>query len=55
MKNIIRDYIKLLIAYIGRAALHVMYILPIKENRVMCISMAGKQYSCNPRYITEYI
>lgn len=55
MKNVFRDYIKLMTAYFGRIILHSFYFLPIKNNRVMFISMEAKQYSCNPRYITEYM
>ena len=30
-------------------------ILPIKKGRVVCWSFDFKQYSCNPRYLTEYL
>jgi CDP-glycerol glycerophosphotransferase len=30
-------------------------VLPIKKGRVVCWSYDFKQYSCNPRYLTEYI
>ena len=29
--------------------------VPVKKGRVMCWSYAFKQYSCNPRYLTEYL
>lgn len=29
--------------------------LPIKKNKVLLYSYYGSQYSCNPKYITEYI
>lgn len=55
MKKVFKDYAKLICFYIGRIVLRVFYIFPIKKNRITFISMAGKQYSCNPRYITEYL
>lgn len=55
MKNMLEDYAKLVAAYFGRIVLHLFYILPIKKNRVMFTSMGAEQYSCNPRYITEYM
>lgn len=29
--------------------------IPIKNNRILCWSYSGKQFSCNPAYITKYI
>lgn len=29
--------------------------IPIKKNRIMLSSYSGKQYSCNPKYIAEYL
>lgn len=29
--------------------------LKVKKGRVLCIAYGGHQYSCNPRYISEYI
>lgn len=51
----IKDYLKLFIAYLGRFLIHIFCVFPVKRNRIMFISMEGKQYSCNPRYITEYL
>lgn len=55
MKNFEKDFTKLCLAYIGRTLLRIFYLCPIKSNRVMFISMGGKQYSCNPRYVSEYL
>lgn len=38
---------------IMRTALKCFYIFPIKNNRIIFESYAGKQYSCNPKYISE--
>ncbi|MCR5272435.1 MAG: CDP-glycerol glycerophosphotransferase family protein, partial [Lachnospiraceae bacterium] len=29
--------------------------MPINKNRIVFISHKGKQYSCNPMYISEYL
>ncbi|MGQ7398214.1 CDP-glycerol glycerophosphotransferase family protein [Streptococcus suis] len=31
------------------------YLFPIKSNRILFKSFLGKSYSCNPKYIAEYI
>lgn len=36
-----------------RVFLKIFYIFPIKKNRVIFESYSGKQYSCNPKYISE--
>ncbi|HDR7210563.1 TPA: CDP-glycerol glycerophosphotransferase family protein, partial [Bacillus cytotoxicus] len=33
----------------------VLVKLPVKQNRIVFESFAGKSYSCNPRYIYEYL
>jgi CDP-glycerol glycerophosphotransferase len=33
----------------------VFYIFPVINNRIIFISYSGKQYSCNPKYIYEYL
>lgn len=35
--------------------IRMLYIIPIKENRIFAHSFGGKQYSCNPRAFTEYV
>ena len=36
-----------------RLALQPMKLLPVKKDTVLFVSFRGKQYSCNPRYISE--
>lgn len=36
-------------------SLAVRCFVPIKKGRVMCWAYSFKQYSCNPRYLTEYL
>ena len=38
-----------------RNMLNVLNIFPIKRNRIVFYSFNGKQYSCNPRRISEYL
>lgn len=49
------EYIKVVINQILRIIFHVFYIFPIKDNRILFNSYMGRQYSCNPRYISEYL
>lgn len=38
-----------------RTILRLFYIFPIKKNTVLLTSFGGRQYSCNPKYICEYL
>ena len=49
MKLLLRSIAALFI----RLLLRPLCILPIKKNRVLFVSYRGKQYSCNPRAISE--
>lgn len=40
---------------IVRNILKMLWIFPVKENRVSFISHSGSQYSCNPKYISKYL
>lgn len=42
-------------AGIVRNLLKIFWIFPIKKNRIAMISYAGRQYSCNPKYISLYM
>ena len=35
--------------------LKILYIFPIHNNRILFSAYSGKQYSCNPKYISEYL
>lgn len=48
-------YIKLIIFLILKNILKVLWVSEIKNNRIIAYSYAGKQYSCNPKYIVEYL
>jgi len=49
------EYIKLAIICSLRIFLRIFYVFPICKNRIVFISFYGKQYSCNPKYLFEYI
>lgn len=49
----IKEIIKEIVMDIMRQLLKVFFIFPIKKNRVIFSSYIGKQYSCNPKYISE--
>lgn len=51
MKSCINIIIKKILLF----ALKILYIFPVKNNRVVFISYNGKQFSCNPKYIFEYL
>jgi CDP-glycerol glycerophosphotransferase len=46
---------KYLLCKIARFLLRILYVLPIKKNRVMFNSYLGRQYSCNPKAISNYL
>lgn len=49
-----RKKIKYILINISEILLHIFWIFPIKK-RIFFISHNGTQYSCNPKYIYEYI
>lgn len=38
-----------------RNMLKIFWLFPVKDTRIMFISHAGTQYSCNPKYISQYL
>ena len=48
-------HIKWSVICIVRTALKVFYIFPVKKKRILFTSFSGKQFSCNPKYIFEYL
>ena len=38
-----------------RHLLKMFWIFPIRNNRVYLVSLSGTQYSCNPKYLAEYL
>lgn len=50
-----KDLIKLIITTLIRIILLPLYLLPINSKRIVFMSYSGLQYSCNPKYISEFI
>nr|WP_295280565.1 CDP-glycerol glycerophosphotransferase family protein [uncultured Blautia sp.] len=50
-----REWTNIFVRKLVRLLLHIFYIFPIKKNRVMFESYGGISYSCNPKYLCEYI
>lgn len=38
-----------------RLFMHILTVFPIKKNRIILNAYKGSQYSCNPKYISEYL
>lgn len=53
MNKTLDTLIKIGISCVSRALLAPICLLPIRKNRVLFVSFRGKQYSCNPRAISE--
>jgi CDP-glycerol glycerophosphotransferase len=49
------QYLEIVIIYLIRIISRLIYIFPVKKNRVVFISYKGKQFSCNPKYIFKYM
>lgn len=47
--------IKVCTIYMLRLLMHILYIFPVKNNRIVINAYRGSQYSCNPKYISEYL
>lgn len=45
------EYIKILIIYFTRFVTRLLFIFPIKKNKVSFISFGGRFFSCSPKYI----
>ena len=44
-------YILLVTRFLSR----ILFVFPIKRNRILFYSFSGKQFSCSPKYISEYL
>lgn len=51
----VKEYLKFSCLILLRQLLKCFHIFPIKNNRVLFYSFNGKQYSCNPKQISEYL
>lgn len=51
----IKEWAKYLAIKIMRVLMRLLYIFPVKKNRAIFCSFNGGVYSCNPKYICEYM
>ena len=51
----VKSIVKIAEIYILRIFMRLLYVFPIKNNRIVINSYRGSQYSCNPKYISEYL
>lgn len=50
-----RDLIKYPVLFLARLIYRLFMLLPLKENTILFSSYQGSQYTCNPKYLYEYI
>lgn len=56
MRNNIKKYnLKIIIRRIIKMVLSIFWLFPIRDKNVLFISYGGQQYSCNTKYISEYL
>lgn len=54
-KKYLVEICQFVIGIILRLLLRIFWLFPIKGNRVFFTSFKGEQYSCNPKYLYEYM
>ena len=55
MKNKYKSFIKYIFIRLIRIVLSVFKCFPIKNNRVVFFSVPKFDYTCNPKYILDYL
>lgn len=50
-----KDNIKLIVLKVCRLLVRVLFLIPMKENRILFSSYLGEGYSCSPKALSEYI
>ena len=55
MNKSIYDKLKIIGIKTLRCGTHLFSFFPIKKGRVLLSSYLGESYSCNPKYISEYL
>ncbi len=51
----IKEIAKYLLIRLSQAVIRIFYVIPINKRRIVFHSYKGKQYSCNPRAVSEYL
>jgi len=49
------EFLKIFIIYCLRLVLRLFCLMPVNERKVIFVSWEGRQYTCNPKYIFEYM
>ncbi len=55
MSVIKKEYYKYYIILLFRAFGRLFHLFPVKKDTVILTSFAGRRYSCNPKYLAEYL
>lgn len=48
-------YFKIAVVILLRFMLRILWIFPVKRNRILFVANEGRVYGCNPQYIFEYL
>ncbi|MCD8208982.1 MAG: CDP-glycerol glycerophosphotransferase family protein [Bacteroidales bacterium] len=51
----IKYFVNCIFLHVIQLIIRIGCIFPVKDNRIVFTSQMGEQYSCNPRYISEYL
>ncbi|KOP33957.1 hypothetical protein AFK69_06935, partial [Xenorhabdus sp. GDc328] len=51
----VKDLLKIVINYLLKIILLPFYLFPINNKRIVFMSYSGLQYSCNPKYISDFL
>ena len=50
-----RDIVKFPALFLARLLYRLFMLLPLKEDTILFSAYQGSQYTCNPKYLYEYI
>ena len=51
----VKSLFKLCAIYILKLFMILLHVFPVKNNRIIFNSYSGRQYACNPKYISMYL
>ncbi|WP_408070389.1 CDP-glycerol glycerophosphotransferase family protein [Butyrivibrio sp. JL13D10] len=55
MKIRVSSLVRILEIYAMRSVIHILHVFKLKNNRIIFNSYRGEQYSCSPKYLSEYL
>lgn len=50
-----KHYFKIVILFLARYVLRVLWLFPVKRNRILFVAFEGRTYGCNPKYIFKWL